>query len=80
MEFAKSLIPLFPYFFSCRYLCCLWLPDPAGSQADAVFDPGLPPKLYVCGRVLGLVPHQAGGRPGTDGTPCHTLPCTHQYF
>lgn len=58
----------------------MWLPDPAGPEADAVPDPGLPAQLHVCGRVMGLLPHQAGGRPRADGAPCHTLPCPHQHL
>ena len=56
------------------------LPDPAGAQADAVHDPGVPAQPDVRRRLLGVVHHQAGGRAREDGPPRHTLHSAHQHF
>ena len=56
------------------------LPDPAGAQADAVHDPGVPAQPHVRRRLLGVVHHQAGSRARQDGAPRHALHRAHQHF
>ena len=64
----------------CRHLRRLRLPDPADPHADAIPHPGLPALLHVRRRLVGVLPHQAGGRARPDGASRHPLPRFDQHL
>ena len=56
------------------------IPNPTGSKADAVHIPSLPALLYVCGSLMGFIPHQARNRARKNGTASHTISSPHQHI
>ena len=55
----------------------MWISSSTSSENYAIPSSSLPTKLYVCCCFLGLLFNQTRSGAWTNGTPCHSIPCSH---